>query len=212
MNPRDERERLTLLVHEVRSPTAALVAIAVALTDEAVDEKSSRELLGLAVSAARAIERIVGDAALGPLCIENVEVGAVAQAAVASAALRGARVRLVLESDLPSVPGDPVRLHQAIDNVVTNAVAYSGEGEEVLVTVQAQRSELAVSVSDRGPGIPAPDLDRIFLPGVRLDGGRPGSGIGLAVARAVAEAHGGTLTVESTPGEGATFVLALPRP
>jgi signal transduction histidine kinase len=211
LNASDERERLALLVHEVRSPTAALTAIAAALTEEGLDEETTRALLGLAVAASRGIDRIVGDGALGPLHAEKVDIGAVAQAAVASAALRGARIRLVVQSDLPAVRGDAVRLRQALDNMVANAVAHAGAGEEVLVVATVREPEVVISVSDRGPGIAAADQERIFLPGVRLDDDRPGSGIGLAVARAVAEAHDGTLTVDSAPGEGATFVLALPR-
>ncbi len=67
-----------------------------------------------------------------------------------------------------------------------------------------------LSSTDRGPGIPIGEQERIFEPGVRLDRERSGSGLGLAIARAIAESHGGTLTVESVPGEGATFTIALP--
>jgi signal transduction histidine kinase len=67
-----------------------------------------------------------------------------------------------------------------------------------------------LSVTDSGDGIAVADQRRIFDAGVRLNLDRPGAGLGLAVARAIAEAHGGTLTVESAPGEGATFTLTLP--
>ncbi len=69
---------------------------------------------------------------------------------------------------------------------------------------------MLLSVADHGPGIPFDEQERIFEAGVRLDSGQPGSGLGLAVARAIAEAHGGTLTIDSVPGEGATFTIALP--
>jgi signal transduction histidine kinase len=69
---------------------------------------------------------------------------------------------------------------------------------------------LVVSVTDSGPGIPVEEQERIFEAGVRLDPARPGDGLGLALARAVAEAHGGTLAVESGPGKGTTFALTLP--
>jgi two-component system sensor histidine kinase BaeS len=208
----DERERLALLVHEVRSPTAALAAIAAAIAGDDLDEDSTRELLRLAVAACHGIERIVTDAALGPLRVEDVDVRAVAQAAVASAALTGAPVRLVTDSNLPQVRGDTVRLRQAIDNLLANAIAHSPPGEEVVVVVASGEHETSVAVSDRGPGVPLEDQERIFDPGVRLDSEHAGSGLGLTIARAIAEAHGGTLIVVSEPGHGATFTLTVPRP
>jgi signal transduction histidine kinase len=208
----DERERLALLVHEVRSPTAALAAIAAAVADERLDTGSTRELLRLAVGACDAIERIVGDAALGPLRIGDVDVAAVARAAVASAGLGGASIRVVVETGLPVVRGDAVRLRQAIDNILENAAAHSPEGEEVVVAVAHLESGVAIAVTDRGPGIPDADQERIFRPGVRLDPSYAGSGLGLAIARGIAEAHEGTLTVESTPGRGAIFTITLPTP
>jgi signal transduction histidine kinase len=204
-----ERERLALLVHEVRSPTAALAAIEVALAGDRLDEESTRELLGLAVAACRGIERIVSDAAVRTLRVEEVDVRAVARAAVATAALHGSQIELVADEDLPGVRGDAARLRQAIDNLIANAAAHSPAEESVVVAVTRRGSRIAISVSDRGPGIAVVDQERIFQPGVRLDPPYAGSGLGLPLARAVAEEHGGTLTVRSAPGAGATFTLVL---
>jgi two-component system OmpR family sensor kinase len=106
------------------------------------------------------------------------------------------------------VRADPVRLRQALDNLLSNAARHAGEGEIVVEVGQAD-GVARVSVSDIGGGIPDADRQRIFEPGVRL-GRAEGSGLGLSVARAIAEAHGGTLTVASRPGEGATFTLSVP--
>ena len=83
------------------------------------------------------------------------------------------------------VDGDPVRLRQVVDNLIANAVVHGGSSD---VTVHASRSEAAVHivVSDAGPGIPTDQLDRIFDAGVRLGADAPGSGLGLALARAIA--------------------------
>ena len=80
----------------------------------------------------------------------------------------------------------------------------------MLVAASSDGATLVVSVRDSGPGIPTEDLARIFEAGVRLDNTRPGSGLGLAVTRAIAEAHDGTLGVESIAGSGTAFNLALP--
>jgi two-component system sensor histidine kinase BaeS len=101
-------------------------------------------------------------------------------------------------------------LRQALDNLVANALVHSGSVDEVVVRALHGEASILISVVDAGAGVPLAEQERIFQPGVRLDGERPGSGIGLAVARAVAEAHGGSLTVESAPDEGATFTLQVP--
>ena len=210
MTEADDRLRLALLVHEVRSPAAALAAIAATLSDDDVDPDSRRKLLALALAACRGIERVVGDAAVGSLHLSDVDVGDVAREVAARAALGGARVRPVLGPGSLVVQGDPLRLQQALGNIVENAVLHSPPGGEVVVFVRVESRALLVSVTDRGSGIAAAHHDRIFEPGVRLDTSRPGLGLGLAVARAIAASHGGTVTVESAPGEGATFTIALP--
>jgi signal transduction histidine kinase len=189
---------------------AALAAIAAALQSERLPEGDVPDLLELTLAACRAIDRVVGDAALGSVHLEDVDVGRLARDATAAAALGGARVRQVITPGVPVLQADPLRLRQALDNLVTNAVASSPPDGEVVVTVGTQNGQILVEVADAGPGIPASQQERIFERGVRLDSGRPGSGLGLTVARSIVEAHGGTLTVESEPGKGATFTIALP--
>jgi len=106
---------------------------------------------------------------------------------------------------------DPVRLEQILVNLLSNAVRHGPEGEAVVVRVAARDSEMRFAVSDRGPGIP-PDLQgRIFEPFERFDPhSGVGTGLGLPVARRLAEVLGGRLTVQSDVGRGATFTLALP--
>jgi signal transduction histidine kinase len=210
VNPDATRDRLTLLVHEVRSLVAAIAAIAEAASQDRLDEGSVRELLRLVVAACRGIERVVGEAALGSVRLEDVDVGQLVADAVASAALGGTRIRAVIAPDLGRIGADPIRLRQALDNLIVNAATHAGSDAEVVVHAGAEHDSVRLSVSDRGRGIALEDQSRIFEFGVRLDTGRPGSGLGLSVVRAIAEAHGGTLSVESTPGRGATFTIALP--
>ena len=205
-----EQDQLSLVVHEVRSPTAALAAILGAAQTSTIDDVALRRLVDLSLAACRSIDRILRDAALGPLQLEEIDVGDVVRDAVTSVALGGARVRTEVDAEVTTVVGDRVRLRQALDNLVDNAVSAAGANGEVVVSVRATDRAVIVTVSDEGLGIPVEDQERIFDPGVRLDWDSGGSGLGLAIVRAVAEAHGGTATVESSPGRGAAFSIALP--
>jgi len=126
-----------------------------------------------------------------------------------TATARGVR----LEPHCPAViplRTDPVRLEQILVNLVSNAIRHAPERTAVVVAVDGT-VELTLRVSDHGPGVPAALRDRIFQPFERFDpdsGG--GTGLGLAVASRLAELLGGRLTVDDTPGGGATFILVLP--
>jgi signal transduction histidine kinase len=205
-------DRLALLAHELRSPVAALVAIAETLTTrrDAVDDDVRRRLLGLAVQAGRDVERIVLDVAPSSLRPEPLDVAVLLDGAVAAVRLRGAEIRLELGEGLPAARGDPVRLRQALANLVDNALAHAPPGTAVVVSARGlPGGDLELTVTDAGEGIARERQDEIFEAGVRFDD-RPGQGIGLAVARAVAHAHGGSIEVGSVPGQGATFRLVLP--
>jgi signal transduction histidine kinase len=115
--------------------------------------------------------------------------------------------------------GDPIRLTQALGNLVENALKYAGSGGWVRVDLGAPLDGdrlYEVTVTDSGPGIPAEVLPRVFERYFRVEGrvsgGPGGMGLGLAIARAIVLAHGGELTAESRRGSGARFVLRLPIP
>lgn len=204
-------ERLAFLVHEVRSPVAALAAIAEAAAAGGLDDASRRDLVRLASNACAAIERLLRDAAVAGLRLETMRLEELVHDAAAAARLGGAAVRAEVPPGLSAVHGDPVRLRQALDNLIANAAAHSPPGSEVVISVEAREDgAAAISVSDRGEGIPEREHARIFEPGVRLATNRPGSGLGLAVARTIVEEHGGALTVVSEHGAGATFTILLP--
>ncbi|TDD73200.1 HAMP domain-containing histidine kinase [Jiangella aurantiaca] len=107
---------------------------------------------------------------------------------------------------------DPQRITQALLQLISNAVKFTAPGDVIAVGSQLTGDEVRLWVRDTGAGIAADDLDRIFDRFARADVGRgiDGSGLGLAIVSAIAEAHRGTVTVDSRPGEGAIFTIALP--
>jgi signal transduction histidine kinase len=122
-------------------------------------------------------------------------------------------VRAEIPGALPTVRGDGERLRQVLSNLIDNAVKYSPDGAEVQVMTRAQDGRVEVAVSDRGPGIPSEQQRFIFEKFGRAklgDKTKPGTGLGLYIARSIAEAHGGAIAVESAPSRGATFTLTLP--
>jgi len=126
----------------------------------------------------------------------------------------GIAVTLAAPESLPLV-GDEFRIEQVITNLLTNALRY-GKGNPVAVTtgLREQEAQAFVSVRDQGAGIAPEDQERIFEQFERAEGDNkvPGLGLGLYIARQIAQAHQGRLEVRSTPGEGAEFVLSLPLP
>lgn len=202
-------DRLALLVHELRSPVAALIAIAELLTEPhgRPPPDDTRRLLELAVAAGRDVERIVLDATPTSLRLERVDPAGLVAGVAATAALAGGIVRAEAEPGLPWLEADPVRLRQALANLVANAVAHSRG--EVVVSAYGHPEGVTFAVTDSGDGIAPAHQEAVFEAGVSF-AERPGDGLGLAVVRAVAEAHGGRVELESEPGRGSTFRLVLP--
>jgi two-component system, OmpR family, sensor histidine kinase KdpD len=124
-----------------------------------------------------------------------------------------ADVRLTIEPEVPPVRADAAHLERAFANLLENAVRYSA-GRPVSVQVRRSGSRVVVRVVDQGPGIGVAERERIFEPFYRGRAtGREtgtGSGLGLAIAKGFVEANGGTISVESLPGQGSSFVVSLP--
>jgi signal transduction histidine kinase len=144
----------------------------------------------------------------------DVDLAGLVNDAVATASFGQDEVRVRAEvGRLPLVRGDRERLRQVITNLIDNAIKYSSAGDEVRVTGAPENGMIRIAVIDRGPGIPLDQQRLIFEKFGRAEvpgGSKPGTGLGLFIARSIAEAHGGTVDVRSRPAEGATFVLTLP--
>ncbi|MDZ8170638.1 sensor histidine kinase [Microbacterium xanthum] len=111
--------------------------------------------------------------------------------------------------------GDAFRLRQLIDNILSNAVKYTPNGGSIRVSARAQDGNIEVAISDSGLGIAAEDIPHLFDDYFRAEeavgSGLPGSGLGMGIAKAIAESHGGSIRVESTVGRGTTVTITLPE-
>ena len=214
---------VSLVSHELRSPMAAVIGSARTLQQRWRELRSDQREAFLAVIADETtrLSALVGDV-LDTSRIESgtfgytfsdVDLAEIVRDSVAAAEIGQDEVQLSpeLPTTLPRVRGDAERLRQLIDNLISNAVKYSDAGAEVSVHAQADGGHVVVRVRDAGPGIAPEQQGQIFEKFGRATGSaKPGTGLGLFLARSFAEAHGGSLTVESRPGEGATFTLKLP--
>jgi two-component system sensor histidine kinase KdpD len=123
-------------------------------------------------------------------------------------ALGGREVNLDLPASLPNVAVDPVLIGQVLVNLIDNADRHSPADQAITVAAELKDDRVAVSVTDRGPGVPADERDSVFGSFVRFDtGGR--AGLGLAIAKTFVEAHGERIWVENVPGGGARFVFTM---
>lgn len=126
---------------------------------------------------------------------------------------KGVRLDLALTPNLPPVNGDEMRLTQVLGNLVSNALRYTPPGGRIAISNQLEGNELILRVADTGQGIPSADLPYVFNRFYRADKSRAEesgeSGLGLAIAKALIDAHGGTIGVESTLGAGTTFTIRL---
>jgi signal transduction histidine kinase len=127
---------------------------------------------------------------------------------------RNQSFKVSVESDLPNVEADPDRISQVLANLLTNANKYTPEGAEVKLAATRVGDEIEFAVSDNGPGLGEEGLEHVFDRFWRAESGETqsvgGSGLGLAIAKSLVELHGGAITANSVPGEGATFRFVLP--
>jgi signal transduction histidine kinase len=216
---------VSLVSHELRSPMAAVIGAARTLQDRwRMLTASQREsFLALIGDETARLAELVGDvldtsrieAGTFSYRFEEVDLGRVLDDAVEAAVLAQQDVPVVasVRGALPAIHGDRARLRQVLGNLIENAVKYSPEGGEVRVSASASNGAVRIAVRDTGPGIPRDQQTRIFEKFGRVDvagASKPGTGLGLFIARSIAEAHGGSLDVSSDSEPGATFTLTLP--
>lgn len=199
-----------VLAHEIRNPLASLKGHAQLLEEllEASDAKTSRKA-GQVVHEAQRLEALTNE------LLEFVRTGAIELSAAAPLALveevaaeHAERVEIEDRGAPDEWPLDADRMRRALRNLLDNALQASPEGAIVTIAVAQQAGGLAITVRDRGGGVPPGEEEAIFEP-FHTKRSR-GTGLGLAVARQIVEAHGGTLTARNEPGGGACFSVLLP--
>ena len=215
---------VSLVSHELRTPMASVIGSARTLQARwrQLTPEQRDMFLALIADETDRLAELVGevldtsriDAGTFSYSFGDVDLAGLVEEAVAAAALGQNAVEVVAQIPraLPVVRGDGARLRQVLSNLVDNAVKYSPEGLAVEVRATAVNGGVVVDVTDHGAGIAPADHHLIFEKFGRVPGtsAKPGSGLGLYIARAIAEAHGGALEVTSAPGLGATFTLILP--
>jgi len=221
----ERRRRLFAgIAHELRTPLSVIQGTLEGMLDRVIEPTEER-IAGLH-SQTLLLKRLITDlrdlslAQAGVLQLHRqlVDVsGVVRETAEALTPLveeRGVRFRVDLPDRLPRVDVDPDRLRQVMQNLVENALLHTPMGGEVRVAVQANGNGVRCIVADTGTGIAAADLPHIFEHFYRADQSRArssgGTGLGLAIVKSLVEAHGGRVSVESTPGNGSTFTVELP--
>jgi two-component system, OmpR family, sensor histidine kinase KdpD len=226
-NRESERLRSILLdsvTPDFRTPLTSIKASAESLLGEAnLGEDARRELLSIINEESDRLDRLVGEAAqmaqldarAVELQLEPHDIREAIDAAVAStkSALGKHSVTIVANDSLPMVHIDLRRIGEVIGQLLSNAAKYSPDGTKITITAVAENGRLTTSVADQGPGIEGHDQNMIFDKFYRGRGQRStiqGTGMGLAIAKALVEAHGGTITVLSQLGRGSVFSFSLP--
>ena len=124
------------------------------------------------------------------------------------------RLELIVDGALPLVRIDPLRMNQAVDNLVTNAIKFSKPGTKIEIRLHAQNDVVGIAVRDEGPGITAAERGTVFKLFRRGKCGpvsqTPGTGLGLAITKRIVQAHGGRIELKSQVGKGSTFTVTIP--
>ncbi|MGH2793214.1 MAG: sensor histidine kinase [Actinomycetota bacterium] len=225
---RVRRALLSAVSHDFRTPLASIKASLTALSPSAPDEASpaldtgdAQELLRTALEETERLERLVANL----LDLTRIRSGALAPDRVTISveeviddALGGLRrplaerrVEVMIRPGVPLLDVDPVQVGQVFRNVLQNAGRFAPSGSPIRIAAGSWNGAVEVRVADRGPGIPSADRQAVFQEFYRSgDDREAGTGLGLAVSKAIVEAHGGSIWAEETPGGGATIVVRLP--
>ncbi|HBG05634.1 MAG: histidine kinase [Geobacteraceae bacterium GWC2_58_44] len=210
-------ELSAILAHEIRNPLASIRGTAEILMEDGTSAANRGEFLGILVKESDRLNRVVEDflrmARPEPITKEGCDINEelANMVTLLSAEARAGRITLQLQpSPLPQFVGDGQKLRQAFMNIILNGIQASPAGGRVVVSTLFNRESGCIEIrfSDTGPGISSEAIGKIFEPFFTTKGS--GTGLGLPITKKIIEGHGGTLRVESEPGNGAIFEVLLP--
>jgi signal transduction histidine kinase len=214
--------------HELRTPLTSMSGYVELLLEDDADPltRQQRDFLATVQRGSLRLERLINDLLLmaqvhaGRLDIQknSTDLVEIVRQTVESAQAHAGRKALQLSLTAPSDPifieGDDVRLSQALDNVISNAIKFTPEDGRIDVMLTQRDGRVSVTVADTGMGMTAGDIDRLFERFFRADSARAkgiqGTGLGMSIVKAIVEAHDGTITVTSQPNVGTSFGISLP--
>jgi len=216
---------VSLVSHELRAPMASVIGCATTLRQRwrELNADQRESFLALIEQETGRLSTLIGDvldtsrieAGTFTYAFADVDIAELVRetAAMVSLASDEVKVEAQVAEPLPVVRGDRDRLRQLLLNLLSNAAKYTVTGDEIQVRAGTEDGAVLVSVQDHGPGIPPEQQRLVFEKFGRVNAGgrsKPGAGLGLFIARSIAEAHGGALVLESDLGAGATFTFRLP--
>jgi two-component system phosphate regulon sensor histidine kinase PhoR len=207
--------------HEFRTPLTSILGYVEILQDDYPEEHQKNPLQIIRRNSERLLTLVSDLLAIrhGHLIVtpHAVDVAELVRASVSAAQPKAAASHVALQADTPGrldAHVDGPRISQVLDNLVSNAIKYSPDGGNVVVSLKQQDGQLACRVSDTGMGMSEDDQAEVFAKFFRTNNVRgtaiPGVGLGLPISKAIVEAHGGTIEVESSLGEGTTFTFRVP--
>jgi len=220
-----EQAFLADISHELRTPLTSIQGFSQAIVEGEASGDGVTRAAGIIHRESRRLVRMVEgllqvaklEAGTSEMARDAIDPSALLRAAVGALEVQAQDSGVRFEVDAPHLPaiiGDADRLSQLFINVLDNAVKHAPRGTAVLVTAAREVGEIVVRVGDAGPGLPAASADRLFERFYRGDTAqrREGAGLGLAIASAVAQAHGGRIEAQNAEAGGAEFVIHLPLP
>ena len=221
------REFVENVSHEIKTPLAGVVGAVEMLVNGQIDESERQSLLAIAQKESERIESLVSDilrlaqlehaaadaaTADFPVC----DIGEIVNATADRYQQKADQAGVMMHRSIPdgqTARADQEKLDAAVGNLISNALKY-GDGGDIEITVRAVDDHVEIAVKDKGPGIPAEHLPRLFERFYRVDKARSralgGTGLGLAIVKHIALLHGGQARCESTLGTGTTFIMELP--
>ena len=220
------RDFVANVSHELRTPLTAIRGYVEALLDTDASGEQGRTFLGIIARHSERMERLVKDllrlarldAGQETLDIISCDTRNLVQGVIGdlgpSAESRRQRIEIAVKPGAEALHGDPAKVHDALRNLVANAITYSPEDTTILIDAARADGSVELSVSDEGPGIPEEDLSRVFERFYRVDKSRArdpgGTGLGLAIVKHLIELHHGTARAENRPEGGTRVTITLP--